>query len=86
MSNVEPLHFLQQTAILDTNQLIAYIKPISKRIYWSVMTKDPRFPKPVIGGNGVKALHSREKIDDYLAEVGRTGFMAPDHSEVRDAA
>ena len=67
----------QQTAIIDTKQLMAYIKPISERLYWSVLTKDPRFPKPVLGGNGAKALHSVEAIDNYLREVARTGFMGP---------
>ena len=76
---------MQQTAILDTKQLLAYIKPISEHTYWSVLAKDPRFPKPILGGNGAKALHSREKIDAYLAEVARTGFMAPQSGE-RDAA
>lgn len=77
---------LRQTSILDTKQLLEYIRPISERVYWSVLTKDPRFPKPVMGGNGCKALHSREKIDDYLAEVGRTGFIGPGSGEALDAA
>ncbi len=39
----------RQTAIMDTKQLIAYIKPISHHTYWKVMAKDPRFPKPIMG-------------------------------------
>lgn len=77
---------IQQTAIMDTKQLLAYIKPISERLYWSVLTKDPRFPKPIIGGNGAKALHSVEAVDAYLREAARTGFMTPADSEGRDAA
>jgi len=72
---------IQQTAIMDTKQLLAYIKPISERLYWSVLTKDPRFPKPLIGGNGAKALHSVEAVATYLEEAARTGFMAPADSE-----
>ena len=72
----------RQTKIFNTEQLLAYIKPISENTYWNVMKKDPRFPKPIMGGNGAKALHSRELIDRYLEEVGRTGFMP----EARDAA
>ncbi|MBS1188944.1 MAG: hypothetical protein H6R10_736 [Rhodocyclaceae bacterium] len=68
----------QQKAILDTKQLLSYIKPISHRLYWNVLAKDPRFPKPVIGGNGAKALHSREAIDRFLEEAARTGFQKPD--------
>lgn len=75
----------QQTAIMDTRQLLAYIKPISERLYWSVVAKDPRFPKPVIGGNGAKALHSVEAVDAYLREAARTGFMAPAESSGRGA-
>lgn len=67
----------RQTAILDTRQLLEFIKPISERIYWSVVAKDPRFPKPIMGGDGRKALHSRERVESYLVEVGRTGFMSP---------
>lgn len=75
----------QQTAIINTKQLIAYIKPISHHTYWKVMAKDPRFPKPVMGGNGAKALHSVEAIDAYLREVGRTGFMLPNGAAANDA-
>lgn len=74
-----------QTAIVDTKQLLQYIKPISERVYWSLIAKDPRFPKPILGGNGAKALHSVEAVDKYLQEVGRTGFM-PQQSDDRDAA
>lgn len=77
--------FMQQTAILDTKQLLAYIKPISVKTYWSIVAKDPRFPKPIMGGAGAKALHSRELVDLYLKEVGRTGFIYPTEAE-RDAA
>ncbi|MDO9069064.1 MAG: hypothetical protein U0989_02660 [Azonexus sp.] len=67
----------QQTAIIDTKQLLAYIKPISHHTYWKVIAKDPRFPKPILGGNGAKALHSVELVDRYLQEVARTGFIQP---------
>lgn len=67
---------MQQNEILDTKQLLQYIKPISHHTYWKVMAKDPRFPKPIIGGNGAKALHSRTKIDEYLRQVAITGFYA----------
>lgn len=70
----------QQTAIIDTKQLISYLKPISEGLYYKVLTKDPRWPKPVVGGNGTKALHSVEAIDRYLAEAARTGFFRPDGS------
>jgi len=80
-----PALTLQQTAILDTKQLLAYIKPISVKTYWSIVAKDPRFPKPIMGGAGAKALHSRELVDLYLKEVGRTGFIYPTEAE-RDAA
>ena len=68
----------QQNVIADTNQLLAYIKPISHQIYWKVLKKDPRAPKPVLGGDGCKAFHSLPAWDEYLNEVARTGFMAPD--------
>lgn len=68
---------IQQTAIVDTKQLLLYIKPISERMYWTVLAKDPRFPKPLAGGKGCKALHSVEAIDNYLREVARTGFIQP---------
>ena len=80
-----PAKELRQTAILDTKQLLEYIKPIGVNTYWNVMAKDPRFPAPIMGGNGSKALHSREKIDRFLEEVGRTGFMAPEDGQ-RNAA
>lgn len=67
----------RQTAIMDTKQLLSYIKPISHHTYWKVLAKDPRFPKPIMGGNRAKALHSKEQIDRYLEEVARTGFYAP---------
>lgn len=86
MSTSKQEHFQtevrRQTAILDTKGLLQYIKPISERLYWNVLTKDPRFPKPVIGGNGAKALHSRESIDRFLEEAARTGFMKPDGTMV----
>lgn len=75
----------QQTSIIDTKQLLAYIKPISHRLYWTVLAKDPRWPKPLTGGNGAKALHSIEAVDRYLAEAARTGFFKPDGSPVNDA-
>lgn len=65
----------QQMAIMDTKQLLAYIKPISHHTYWKVMVKDPRFPKPIQGGNGAKALHGVEAVDRYLQEVALTGFF-----------
>lgn len=65
----------QQAAIMNTKQLLAYIKPLSHHTYWKVMAKDPRFPKPIMGGAGSKALHSVELIDAYLREVARTGFL-----------
>ena len=67
----------KQTAIMDTKQLLSYIKPISHHTYWKVIAKDPRFPKPIMGGNGAKALHSREHIDRYLEQVARDGFYPP---------
>lgn len=70
---------------MDTKQLLAYIKPISERLYWSVLTKDPRFPKPLIGGNGAKALHSVEAVAAYLDEAARTGFKSAADSEGRGA-
>lgn len=70
----------QQTVIIDTKQLLAYIKPISHHLYWKVLAKDPRWPKPIAGGNGAKALHSVEAVDRYLAEAARTGFFRPDGS------
>lgn len=72
---------LQQDAILDTKQVLAYIKPISHHRFWNVVVKDPRFPKPILGGNGAKAIYGREAIDDYLKEVARTGFQNPDGSK-----
>lgn len=66
----------RQTEILDTKQLLDFIKPLSERIYWSVIAKDPRFPKPIVGGKGRKALHSRSAVENYLKEVARTGFSA----------
>ena len=72
----------KQQAILDTKQLLQFIKPISERLYWSVLTKDPRFPKPLMGGNGRKALHSREAVENYLHEVARSGFMPPTEGSV----
>lgn len=72
-----------QTSILDTKQLLAFIKPISERLYWSVLAKDPRFPAPVVGGNGRKALHSSAAVRSYLDEASRTGFMLPDGSIYR---
>ena len=68
----------QQFEILDTKQLLEFIKPISERIYWSVIAKDPRFPKPLMGGNGRKALHSRQAVEDYLKILARDGFIQPD--------
>lgn len=68
---------IQQTAILDTRQLLEFIKPISERVYWTIVAKDPRFPKPLMGGKGRKALHSREAVEKYLIEVARTGFINP---------
>lgn len=73
----------RQTAIMNTNQLIDYIKPISKNKYWKVLAKDPRFPKPIMGGNGAKALHSKEQVDRYLEEVARTGFLAANDDSAR---
>lgn len=67
----------QQTAILDTKQLLMFIKPISERTYWNIVAKDPRFPKPLKGGHGRKALHSRIAVENYLNEVARTGFIFP---------
>lgn len=67
-----------QTAILDTKQLLQFIKPISERTYWSVIAKDPRFPKPIMGGNGKKALHSREAVENYLKILARDGFISPE--------
>lgn len=68
----------QQTEILNTKQLLEFIKPISQRTYWKVIAKDPRFPKPLVGGNGRKALHSRCAVEEYLKELARTGFIYPD--------
>lgn len=68
----------QQFEILDTKQLLEFIKPISERIYWSVIAKDPRFPKPLMGGNGRKALHSRQAVEEYLKILARDGFIQPD--------
>lgn len=68
----------RQSAILNTKQLLEFIKPISVHSYWNLLAKDPRFPKPVMGGNGAKALHSTEAVDNYLREAARTGFMRPD--------
>lgn len=62
---------------MDTRQLLQYIKPISHHTYWKIIAKDPRFPKPLMGGNGAKALHSVEAVDEYLREVARTGFILP---------
>lgn len=75
---------MQQTAIIDTKQLIAYIKPISHHTYWKVLAKDPRAPKPLMGGNGAKALHSVEAWDAYLREVARTGFIFPAENQHGD--
>lgn len=75
----------RQTSIIDTKQLISYLKPISEGLYYKVLTKDPRWPKPVVGGNGAKALHSVEAIDRYLAEAARTGFLKPDGKPVNDS-
>lgn len=78
-SNVEPLPTgLRQTALLDTKQVLQYIKPLSHHTYWNVMKKDPRWPKPVQGGNGSKEVYGRAAIDLYLEEVARTGFMSPE--------
>ena len=68
----------QQKAIVDTKQLIQYIKPISVHDYWHAVVKDPRFPAPVVGGNGSKALHSLSAIDAFLEEAARTGFLTPE--------
>lgn len=73
----------RQTAIMDTKQVLAYIKPISHHRFWKVVVKDPRFPKPILGGNGAKAIYGREPIDRYLDEVARTGFQNPDGSPYR---
>lgn len=74
----------RQTAIMDTKQLIAYIKPISHHTYWKIIAKDPRFPKPIMGGNGAKALHGVEAVDLYLQEAARTGFILPDVPATQD--
>ena len=81
MSSVTPAA-CRQSAILNTKQLLEFIKPIGIGMYWAVLHKDPRFPKPVIGGNGSKALHSTEAVEKYLQEAARTGFMRPDGSPV----
>lgn len=75
----------QQTAIMNTKQLLTYIKPISERMYWTVLAKDPRFPKPLSGGNGRKALHSVSAIDAYLEEVAKTGFIRQDQPAAEHA-
>lgn len=68
----------RQTEILDTKQLLDFIKPISEKVYWSIIAKDPRFPKPIMGGQGRKALHSRQAVEDYLKVLARDGFNQPD--------
>lgn len=73
----------RQQVLADTKTLLQFIKPISVHTFWHVVAKDPRFPKPVIGGGqGAKALHSLPAVSAYLEEVARTGFMGPDGSTV----
>ena len=74
----------RQSAIIGTNEVIQYIKPIGVHTFWHVLKHDPRFPAPVLGGNGGKALYAIEQVDAYLREAGRTGFYGPDGERVVD--
>lgn len=64
-----PVHFLNTEAVL------ARFRPIGRSRASKIIQKDPRFPRPLLGGRpGSKAIYSRQAVDAYFDLAAREGF------------
>jgi hypothetical protein len=51
--------------------------PIGRHNAAKLITEDPRFPQPILGGgSGSRRIYSTPAVLEYIAQVQRTGFQS----------
>lgn len=53
---------------LTSKEVRAFIKPLPDHLFWR-FKKDPRFPKPFLGGNGGRNIYLKADIEAFLDAV-----------------
>lgn len=67
---------LRSELFCDKEEAIQY-SPFGTTHFYEVVLKDPRFPQPITGADGVgKKFWSKKQIEDYWRQVAESGFKS----------